>query len=82
MILEILPVHPACEQEPANRVLPFDILICLPSLIRPYVLHFKQNPSIVDMEITRWRHQIYSLAQRYGKMLLLPPTWRAEFWNY
>ena len=64
MILEILPVHPACEQNPANRVLPFAILICLPSLIGPYVLHFKQKPSIVDMKATQWRHQIYSLAQR------------------
>ncbi len=53
MILEILPLHPSCEQNPANRVLPFAILIFLPSLIAPYLLHFKQKPSIVDMGRTR-----------------------------
>ena len=63
MILEIFPVQPAWEQNPAKRVLPLDILISLPSLIGQYVLHFKQKPSILDMVITRWRHQIYSLAQ-------------------
>ena len=46
MILDILPVQPAWEQVPANRVRPFAILISLPFMIGPYVLHFKQNPSI------------------------------------
>ena len=48
-ILEILPAHPASEQKPAMRVRPFFILINWPSLIGPYVLHFKQNPSTVAM---------------------------------
>jgi hypothetical protein len=49
MILEILPLHPFWEQVPANRVRPFAILISFPLLIGPYVLHFKQNPSIAVM---------------------------------
>ena len=48
-ILEIFPVQPACEQNPAIRVRPFFILMSLPSLIGPYVLHFKQNPSTLAM---------------------------------
>ena len=70
------------EQKPAHRVLPFAILISLPSLIGPYVLHFRQNPSTLDMITTHWRHQIYPLAQKWQNILLLPPTWQAELTVY
>ena len=43
-ILEILPVHPSSEQNPAHLVRPLLILTSFESLIGPYVLHFKQNP--------------------------------------
>jgi len=42
MIFEILPVQPACEQNPPMRVLPFAIVYRWPSRIGPYVLHFMQ----------------------------------------
>ena len=49
MILEILPVQPFWEQRPANLVRPFDIVIFSPFMMGPYILHFKQYPSVVTM---------------------------------
>ncbi len=49
MILEILPVHPFWEQRPANRVRPLAMVIFSPFMMGPYILHFKQNPSVVAM---------------------------------
>lgn len=46
MILEIFPVQPVSEQKPANRTRPFAILTSFPSLMTPYVLHFRQKPWI------------------------------------
>ena len=51
-ILEIFPVQPSSEQKPAHRVRPLLITINFPSLMGPYVLHFRQNPSY-DMIVRR-----------------------------
>ena len=66
MIFDILPVHPFWEQEPANRVRPFAIFIFWPLRIGPYVLHFRQKPSIEVMVCGWCRNCMNSLAN-FGK---------------
>ncbi len=54
-ILEILPVQPGWEQRPPILVRPLDILNNWPSLIGPYVLHFKQNPSTTAISLSMFQ---------------------------
>jgi hypothetical protein len=72
MIFDILPEHPFWEHAPAKRVRPFAILIFFPSRIGPYVLHFRQKPSIEVM--SRWchRNRMNSLANFRSKYTFDP----------
>ena len=72
MILEILPVHPAWEHVPANRVRPLAILISLPLTIGPYVLHFRQKPSIEVISRGYPRNCMNSLANKLHKSTFYP----------
>ena len=84
MIFEIFPLQPACEHIPANRVRPFDILISFPFLIGPYVLHFRQKPSIDVMIYFTHRNRMNSLANKMQISTFQPPTRgsKSSFFDY
>ncbi len=63
-IFEILPVQPGCEQMPPTRLRPFPIVWCFTSLIGPYILHLRQNPSYCAMLSFLWiAYQIWTIRK-------------------
>lgn len=74
-----------CEQKPAHRVRPLLMTINFPSLIGPYVLHFKQNPLTSAIGTDSPYHHIlmkplfHNQIQFFYILPLIPPPLKGIF---